>query len=74
MRTAGSLAVMALAVASVPAVAQDKVDSASFEAIGPYPNAGATYINRLAPIPGVLAYGKDRRVLDLKRNVEAVPH
>ncbi|HEX4694170.1 MAG TPA: hypothetical protein VH326_06485 [Sphingomonas sp.] len=49
------------------------VAPADFEAIGPYPNALAVYINRLAPIVGILAYDKDGHVLDVKRGVEAPP-
>jgi hypothetical protein len=59
---------------ALPGVDRAIVMPADFKAIGPYPNGGALYINRLAPIAGVLAYDKDGRVLDVKRNVEALPH
>ena len=43
-----------------------KVEPASFEAVGQFYESGATSINRLAPVPGILAYEKGRP-FDLKK-------
>jgi hypothetical protein len=54
-----------------PALGSATVVPADFRAIGPFVNAAAPQINRLAPIVGVLGYGPDGQVLDVKRNAEA---
>ena len=54
----------------MPGVDPTGIVTADFRVIGTYPNNGSFYINRLAPIPGVLAYGPDGQVIDVKRGVE----
>lgn len=52
--------------ASVPAPLQGLPRvPADFRAVGKFPNQFAQTVNRMAPIPGVLAYDEDR-VIDLK--------
>jgi hypothetical protein len=58
--------------ANVPAtLPKDKIWPANFHAVGKYVTTAAFNINRLAPIPGVLAY-QNGRVIDVKTGKEAL--
>lgn len=49
-----------------------KVDPAVLHAVGPFVDPNVMLINRLAAIPGVLAY-RDGRVIDVRSGEEAMP-
>jgi hypothetical protein len=55
-----------------PSIDAARLRPANLHAVGPYPEAGTTLINRLAPIPGVLAY-EEGRVIDVSSGREAPP-
>jgi hypothetical protein len=50
-----------------------QVSAARFHAVGPFVEPNTMLINRLAPIPGVLAYDKGR-VIDVATGTEALPN
>ena len=54
------------------AVDPGKVDPAVFHAVGPFVDPNVMLINRLAAIPGVLAY-REGHVIDVKTGQEAMP-
>lgn len=62
----------ALSITNVPAtLPKDKIRPAIYHAVGKYVTSAAFNINRLAPIPGVLAY-QNGRVIDAKTGREAL--
>jgi hypothetical protein len=54
------------------AILASKVDPAVFHAVGPFVDPNVLLINRLAAIPGVLAY-REGRVIDVRSGEEALP-
>ena len=53
------------------ALPKDKIKSANFHAVGKYVTSTSFSINRLAPIPGILAY-ENGKVIDVKTGREAL--
>lgn len=60
IRPVSSSSLLPASLAALPRVPAD------YRAMPAYPNYSGANINRLAPLPGVLAYDKDGEVLDLK--------
>lgn len=56
-----------------PGVDRAKIATARLRAIGPFVEPNTQLVNRLAPIPGVLAY-REGRVIDVASGEEALPN
>lgn len=56
-----------------PQLAGSKVVAADYRAVGRYFHPGALGLNRLVPVPGVLAYDREK-VIDVKSGTQAPDH